>query len=172
MERFTVTNFIIDYSICNLIAYAIILIFEYFWFSRYQLMKLFIRDTQADVIRKLYRLIHLLNQDKISRSDWFESCITYTDSLFAMQLLAQNAQFVISSERAVSGEFHQFVALNNDIFISLKALYLATYTKKHRKYDFNQLLQKVQADLKLLKNLMKEIHIADQHTGELHVAPN
>lgn len=170
-SSYTVTYFLIDYLMCTVIAFAIILVFEYFWFSRYRLMGLFIRDTQADVIRKLYRLIHLLNQDKISRTAWFKACIAFTDSLFEMEKLGRNAQFLISSERELGDEFTQFVELTNRIFIKIKALYLATYTKKHRKYDFNQLLQQVQVDLKLLKILVKDVQIADHHTGELHVAP-
>ncbi len=171
-SSFNITNFLIDYLICTMIAFAIILVFEYFWFSRYRLMDLFIRDTQRDVVRKLYRLIHLLNQHKIRRSDWFEACITFTDSLFEMEKLARNSQFIISSKGIVREEFNQFLVLSNRIFINLKALYLATYTKKHRKYDFNRLLEQVHNDLKCLKKLAKGEQIAEDHTGELNVAPN
>lgn len=169
-SSFNVTNFLIDYLMCTVIAFAIILVFEYFWFSRYRLMKLFIKDTQTDVVRKLYKLIHLLNQDKISRTDWFDACITFTDSLFEMEKLARNSQFVISSERVVSDEFNQFVLITNRIFINIKGLYLATYTKRYRKYDYNRLLQQVQIDLKYLKVLVREVQTTDQNTGELHVA--
>ncbi|MCL9684871.1 FUSC family protein [Legionella maioricensis] len=171
-SSFNVTNFLIDYLICTVIAFAIILVFEYFWFSRYRLMDLFIKDTQTDVIRKLYRLIHLLNQDKIRRSDWFEACITFTDSLFEMEKLARNSQFIISSQGIVREEFNQFLVLTNRIFINIKALYLATYTKKRRKYDFNRLLEKVHTDLKYLKIMLKEMQIGDHNSGELNVAPN
>lgn len=171
-SSFNVTNFLIDYLICTVIAFAIILVFEYFWFSRYRLMDLFIKDTQTDVIRKLYRLIHLLNQDKIRRSDWFEGCITFTDSLFEMEKLARNSQFIISSQGVVREEFNQFLVITNRIFINIKALYLATYTKRHRKYDFNRLLEKVHTDLKYLKILVKEVQTGDHNSGELNVAPN
>src|SRR5580704_9677724 len=56
-STFPITYFLIDYLMCTVIAFAIILVFEYFWFRRYNLMNLFIKDTQADVVRKLYRLI-------------------------------------------------------------------------------------------------------------------
>ncbi|CEG56131.1 FUSC family protein [Legionella fallonii] len=171
-STFPLTYFLLDYLMCTVIAFAIILVFEYFWFRRYNVMSLFIKDTQADVIRKLYRLIHLLNQDKISRSDWFDACITYTDSLFEMDKLARNSQFLIISEGVLGDHFNEFVALNNHIFIRLKALYLATYTKRRRKYDYNLLLQEVQADLKRLKILVRDVHDAEEHDGELHAAPN
>jgi hypothetical protein len=171
-SSFNVTNFLIDYLICTVIAFAIILVFEYFWFSRYRLMDLFIKDTQRDVIRKLYHLIHLLNQPKISRSDWFEACINFTDSLFEMEKLARNSQFIISSRGIVREEFNQFLVITNRIFINIKALYLATYTKRHRKYDFNRLLEKVHTDLNYLKILVKEVQNADHNSGEPNVAPD
>ena len=34
----TVTYYIIDYTLCTVIAFGIILIFEYFWFRRYKLI--------------------------------------------------------------------------------------------------------------------------------------
>lgn len=171
-SSFNVTNFLIDYLICTVIAFAIILVFEYFWFSRYRLMDLFIKDTQRDVIRKLYHLIHLLNQPKISRSAWFEACINFTDSLFEMEKLARNSQFIISSRGIVREEFNQFLVITNRIFINIKALYLATYTKRHRKYDFNRLLEKVHTDLNYLKILVKEVQNADHNSGEPNVAPD
>jgi hypothetical protein len=168
---FPLTFFLTDYLMCTIIAFVIILLFEYFWFSRYNLMHLFIKDTQAEVVRKLYRLIHLLNQEKISRSAWFKACISYTDSLFEMEKLERNAQFLISSEGVVGDEFNEFVVLNSHIFIQLKALYIATYTKRYRTYDYNVLLDEVQRDLKYLKTLMSKKHSAELY-GELHALPN
>lgn len=171
-SAFNVTNFIVDYAVCTVIAFAIIVVFEHFWFSPYRMMKLFIKDTQADVIKKLYHLIHLLNQDRISRTDWFHACITFTESLFEMEKLARNSQFVLSSEQVVNDEFTRFLELTDRIFVTLKALYLASHTKRNRKYDYNQLLQNVQNDLVQLRILVKDVHVNDHHSGELHVAPD
>ncbi len=168
---FPLTFFLTDYLMCTVIAFVIILSFEYFWFSRYQLINLFIEDNQAEVVRKLYRLVHLLNQNKIRRTDWFEACISYTDSLFEMERLARNAQFLIRTKGTLGKEFNQFLALNSRIFVTLKALYISSYTKRHGKYDFNLLLEQVQKDLKNLKQLIRAERYA-RHGGELHVLPN
>jgi hypothetical protein len=157
---FPITFFLTDYFMCTVIAFVIILLFEYFWFSRYKLINLFIKDTQGEVIRKLYRLVNLLNQNKIRRSDWFKACITYTDSLFEMEKLARNSQLLLSSGKAVGEEFNQFVSINADTFIRLKSLYIATYTKRYRKYDYNVLLHQIEMDLKNLKRLTNKIDSA------------
>ena len=164
---FPVTFFLTDYLMCTVIAFVIIFVFEYFWFSRYKLMSLFIKDTQDELVRKLYQLIHLLNQKKIRRSDWSEACVTYTDSLSEMEKLARNTQFLKSSGNTLGEEFNQFLALNTRIFVHLKALYIATYTKRYGKYDYNLLLHQVQMDLKTLKHLIRAVHEGEQN-GESH----
>jgi hypothetical protein len=168
---FPLTFFLTDYLMCTVIAFCIILIFEYFWFSRYNLIHLFIIDNQAEMVRKLYRLIHLLNQNKTHRSHWFEACISYTDSLFEMEKLARNAQFIRRAKGTLGKEFNQFLELNSRIFINLKALYISSHTKQYGKYDYTLLLEQVQMDLKILKHLIRTPHDED-HNGALHALPS
>ncbi|KTC86903.1 FUSC family protein [Legionella brunensis] len=167
----TVFYYIFDYTLCTLIGFGIILVFEYFWFRRYHMMQRFIRDTQAEVINDLYRLVDLLNQEAIRRRDWFSSCIKLTDSLFEVNTLMRNAQFADKSARAVGDEFNQFVDLGNRIFIGLKALYMAYYTKRYHKFDYNQLFQQVQADLLRLKTFVIDEQQTDASYGVINATP-
>lgn len=160
----TVFYYIIDYTICTIIGFAVILIFEYFWFRRYQMMRRFIRDTQNEVINDLYRLVNLLSQKKIRRRDWFSQCIKLTDSLFEVNTLVHNIQFAYKSELAVGDEFNQFALLTNRIFVGLKALYMAYYTKRYHKFDYNQLFQQVREDLIHLRTFVideQQTHIGN-----------
>ncbi|RUR08648.1 FUSC family protein [Legionella sp. km772] len=167
---FPLTFFLTDYVMCTVIAFIIILIFEYFWFSHYKLINLFIIDNQAEMVRKLYHLIHLLNQNKIRRSDWFDACVSYTDSLFEMEKLARNSQFIRRAKGTLGDDFNEFLALNSRIFVYLKALYISGYTKNYGKYDYNLLFQQVQMDLKKLKQFIRATHV-QEHNGELHALP-
>ena len=167
LSVFPITFFLTDYLMCTVIAFAIILIFEYFWFSRYKLINLFIIDNQTEMVRKLYRLVNLLNQSKIRRSEWFEACVSYTDSLFEMEKLARNSQFIRRAQGTLGEEFNQFLAINSRIFVYLKALHIANYTKRYGKYDYNLILQQVQMDLKSLRQIIRATHDAE-HNGELH----
>ncbi len=163
--------FIIDYTVCTLIAFAIILGFEYLWFSRYRMMQRFISDTQTEVIKDLYCLVDLLNQKKIRRTVWFSSCIKLTSSLFEVNTLIQNSQFMVKSERAVGDEFSEFVTLTNRIFIGLKALYMAYYTKRYHKFDYYQLLQEIHDDLERLKTYVVSEEMNNDTSGVIHAAP-
>ncbi len=170
-SSFIVSFYLIDYGMCTVIAFAIILVFEYFWFRRYNMMQRFINDIQIEVINNLYHLIHLLNQEKIRRVDWYNGCTLCTASIFEMDRLLCNSQFILGSERAVGDEFNQFVVLTHRVYVGLKALYLAYYTKRHRKFDYYQLVEKVQADLIQLKALIAFEKAEDVTYGVLHAAP-
>ena len=169
-SSFVVSVFIMDYTACTVIGFVIILLFEHFWFRHYQMLHRFIRENQQDVIKNLYTLVHLLNQDKIRRTDWFRGCITLTASLFEMDRLVLNTQFAACSEHAVGDEFIQFVALSNQVFVNLKALYIACYTTRYRKYDYNQLVDIVHADLNKLNTLIVGEAKASSIDGVLHAA--
>ena len=169
-SAFIVSFFLLDYGMCTVIAFAIILLFEFFWFRRYSMMRRFINDIQIEVINNLYHLIHLLNQEKIRRVDWYNSCTLCTTSIFEMNRLLCSSQFVDSSEHAVGDEFNQFVLLTNRVYVGLKALYLAYYTKCHRKFDYYQLVEQVQADLVQLKALISFAKAEDATYGVLHAA--
>ena len=167
-SSFVVSFYIIDYTMCTVIGFCIILLFEHFWFRHYQMLHRFIRQIQLDVIKNLYTLVHLLNQDKVRRTDWFKGCIKFTASLFEMDRLLLNTQFRATAEHAVGDEFFEFVALTNQIFINLKALYIAYYTKRYKKYDYYQLVDKVQADLIQLKYMVVGESKTDSILGVLH----
>ncbi len=169
----TVTYYLIDYCMCTLIAFGIILIFEYCWFRHYGMMRRFIIDTQAEVVNDLYSLVYLLNQERIKRGDWFECSLKLTRSLHEVDMLIENSQFMVRSERAVGDEFTEFVSLANRIFISLKALYMAYYTKHYHKFDYYQLFQQIQADMVHLKKFVAfNKQILENTLGEMHALPS
>ena len=171
-NKFPIVYYLVDYGVCTLIAFGIIWAFETFWFGHYHMMLRFITNTQADVITKLIKLINILTKKKISRSEWFSGCITFTQSLFELNNLIQNAQFKDRAERVVGHEFTHFIELTNRIFIGQKALYFAHKAKRFRKYDYNQLFQQVHLDLEQLKKIVDDTQIVDAISGVIHEAPN
>ncbi|KTD76506.1 FUSC family protein [Legionella waltersii] len=166
----SVTYYITDYSLCTIVAFIIILSFEYFWFRRYNLMQRFIQITQSEVINDLYALVRLLNKGKMKRSTWFTTCIKLTDSLFEVNMLMNNMHFVLSSTRAVGDEFNRFVELSNRIFIGLKAVYIAYYTKHYHMLNYYQLFQQVQMDIEQLKTFVLADEKIDLNDGAIHAA--
>lgn len=149
-ETFPLSFFLVDYGICTLIAFAIIVSFEYFWFSRYSMMKRFIYDSQIELLATLNHLAGLLEHHKIHRKTWFSGCLKLTGLLAEMNGLVQNSQFLLRSQQEVGDEFNEFVLLANKCFISIKALYLAHHTSRHRKYDYLKLSSEVQESLRQL----------------------
>ncbi len=168
----SITFFIIDYIVCTIIAFAICLGFEYFVFSRYGLMKRFIYDTQAHVVKDLEKLVKLLNHGKISRSQWFRSCIELNRSLTEVNQLIKNSSFEYSSKKVVGEEFNQFVELTNKIFINIKALYSAYHTKRYLKYDYQQLYKQVVNDLATLERSLNEVRALKIQSGVIFDAHN
>lgn len=169
-NSFSITFFLVDYAICTVFAFVIILLFEYFWFRRHHMMQRFIRDTQNEVLQHLSELVNLLNQDKIQRTKWYHGCVALNRSLNEVNNLVRNAQFLHSSEQAVGDEFNYFVALSNRIFVALKALYSAYYTKRYHKHDYFDLYNQVQADLAQLASLLE--HKISINSGVIHEAHN
>jgi hypothetical protein len=165
----SITYFIFDYSLCTFIAFAIILIFEYCWFRHYGMMRRFVVDTQFEVVDDLFNLLHLLQQSKIKRTDWFKSCLKITSSLHEADTLIQNSQFMVRSEQIVGNEFTDFVQLANRIFIHLKALYMVYYTQRYHPINTNDVMAEVQTDMKHLKKIVvyseKQLEI---RLGALH----
>ena len=87
-------------------------------------------------------------------------------------MLMENSQFMVRSERAVGDEFTDFFSLTNRIFIGLKALYMAYYTKRYHKFDYYQLFEQVQADIVLLKKYVTFNKQTLENTlGEMHALP-
>lgn len=150
----TVNNFIYDYTFATIIAFVICVLFEYFWFRHYGLMKRFINDTQENILNLLKAMVVQINQEKINRLEWFDICLNLNQSLNEVNALVHNAEFEYSSERVVGEEFNQFVELTTSIFISLKALYSAYYTNRFHKHDYNKLVMQVENDLKCLEQLI------------------
>ena len=153
-DTFSITFFLVDYTVCTVIAFAIIFVFEYFWFREYHMMHRFIYDTQSEVILRHRTLACLRNQKKISRTEWFKTCVALTNASFEVNSLLKNAQFTVSSNRAVGNEFFNFVEQSNRIFIGQKALYYAHYTKRYNKYDYRRLTKQLEVDLAQLKTIV------------------
>lgn len=154
-NQYPVTFFLMDYFIATLVAFAIIIVFEHFWFKRYHMMYRFIHDTQVDTIKQLDHLIYLLEQDHVRRKEWFSGCLKLTECLFEANKLVQNTSFEVRSQKVVGSDFHQFIALANQLFISAKALYLAHHTQCYRKYNYVQLKTNLDADLRTLRQLIR-----------------
>ncbi len=169
----TITYYIEDYALTTTVAFVMIVLFEYFWFRHYGMMRRFIIDTEAEVLQDLNGLVYLLNQGKVRRTDWFNSCLKLTRSLHEVGVLIQSAPFMIRYERAVGGNFVEFVALGNRIFIGLKALYICYHTKRYHKFDYYQLFQQVQADIVQLKTLIIDNNQMDENSlGEMYATPH
>ena len=168
-DSYSISYFLADYFICTLIAFTTILVFEHVWFSRYEMMRRFIRDTQIEAVNQLYDLVDLLEKDKIRRKEWFSKCLKLTNCIFEMNNLVHNKQFELSAKRVVGNEFNEFFELENRVFIGAKALYLAHHTKRHGKYDYLQLKKQVHDDLDRLKMLTRR-HSINPQLGVLHEA--
>jgi len=171
-NEFSITAFLVDYAFCTIIAFVICVVFEFFIFYRHGLMKKFIQDREEEVILHLKALIGLLNQPSIRRSDWFEACINLNRSLNEVNNLINNTAFEYSSEHVVGDKFNQFVILTNEIFIGLKSLYSAYYTKRYHKHDYTQLLNHVQQNLQYLQLLVNNQQNLTIHAGKIYNAHN
>ncbi|AHE66243.1 hypothetical protein Loa_00674 [Legionella oakridgensis ATCC 33761 = DSM 21215] len=75
-SSFSITSFLIDYLICTLIAFTIILVFEYFEFRRYHMMHRFIQDTQTEVVARLNKLTNLLNKKKLGAANGLKTVLS------------------------------------------------------------------------------------------------
>lgn len=169
---YAVTFFITDYAVCTVIGLAIVFAFEYFWFRHYRLMTRFIQDTQQEVIDHLKALINLLNQKSFNHSSFFRRCIKFNNSLAHVNNLVHNSQFLLSAEEAVGDEFNQFVILTNRVFVGLKALYSAYYTKRYHKHDYSHLFIQVQTDLAELEIILHNGETITIQSGAIHEANN
>ena len=170
----TVAVFIVNYTLCTLIAFVICVVFEYFWFGRLGMMNKFVADTENKIIAELYSLVALLNQeiatsassglarellipaalkDSISSADWLRSCIRLNRSLNEVNLLVHNAAFEHGATAAVGNNFKDFVALMNSTFIGIKALYSAH--SRARPLPDPALVEHVQAGLVGLARLLE-----------------
>lgn len=169
----TVSYYVEDYSLTTAVAFVMILIFEYFWFRHYGMMRRFIIDTQAEVLQDLYNLVYLLNQGNVHHINWCKCCIKLTRSLHEVEVLIQSVPFMIRYEQAVGGDFVEFVSLANRIFIGLKALYISSHAAYYQKIDVYQHFQKVQAELVELKKFITEVEqLGDTTLGEMYATPH
>jgi len=169
----TVTYYVEDYSLCTTVAFAIILIFEYFWFRRHKMMRRFIIDTQAEVLQDLHALVTLLNQGKVRNTEWFNKCLKLARSLNQVTELIQNKQFIARIENLVKDDFVAFVENTNHIFIGLKALYMAYYTPRYHKFDYFHLFHQVKREIVQLKTfIVDEHHLLEITLGEMYATPH
>lgn len=169
-DQFTVFDFIVDYFMATLIAFALVLVFEYFLFSRYHLMRRFIEDSQGRVIDKLAGMISLLNKKHISRRDWFKACTALTFSLSELTNLLTNAHFARRSEEAVGEEFNDFIRISTEIYMQMKVLYLAHHVKGGNLARYKPLQSKINLDLVRLKQIISTDNTGDRLTGVVYVS--
>jgi hypothetical protein len=150
-----VSSFLIDYSICTLIALIIILLCEYFWFSRYRVSHLFIQEKQALALKELHFLFQLLNQRQIYRTQWFYGCIALNRSLGEINNLVHQVK-LIDQTRAVKDDeaYVEFVTLSSKVFEQLKALYCAYLIKGCKQHQPIPIYIQVQHQLQLLQKMV------------------
>ncbi|MDP1615025.1 MAG: FUSC family protein, partial [Methylococcales bacterium] len=156
-DAFSVQYFLIDYCICTLIAFAWIVLFEYFWFRRFHLMERFIHDTQHEILIRLEHLVELLQQDTLRRSTWFKACNSVIGAMGRMKQLMETVALVEDPGFVVGKAVMVYTEMAEHAYTRLKALYLASYTHRYRKYDYFQLLAEVQADLSKLNQAVRKI---------------
>lgn len=171
-NNYSITFFITDYAICTVIGFAIILVVEYFWFRHQRLMTRFIADTQQEIFARLQALVELINQDTIRHSEFFRRCVALNSSFNEVNNLVASSKFLLSTEEAVGDEFNRFIELTHRIFIAIKALYSAYYTKRYHKHDYYQLYQQVQNDLQELAFLLTISEKLTIQSGAIHEAHN
>lgn len=171
-NNYSITFFIVDYALCTIIGFAIILVLEYFWFRRHRLMTRFIEDTQLEIFKRLQALVELVNQETIRHSEFFRRCMALNSNLTEVNNLVASSKFLLSSEEAVGDEFNRFIELSARIFVSIKALYSAYYTKRYHKHDYYQLYQQVQNDLQELGQLLAIPQQLSIQSGAIHEAHN
>ncbi len=152
----TVNNFIYGYTFATIIAFIICVLFEYFWFRRYGLMKRFIQDTQNGILSLLKEMVVYINHGNVKRLVWFELCLDLNHRLNEANALVHNAEFEYSSEKVVGEKFNQFVELTTEIFIALKTLYSAYYTNRSHQHNYADLLNITEDNLKTLEQLIHQ----------------
>ncbi len=168
-NNYAMTFFIFDYGMCTIIGFAIVILFEYFWFRHYRLLEHFIYDTQQEMINHLTALFELLKVPTSSQVSWFRSCLKFNNSLTNTNRLVNNSRFLLDSRNVVGDEFDNFVALSNQIFCELKALHALSQNEKILTSNYHQLLQQSHKNFTQLKQITnfsasKDIHEITNHT--------
>lgn len=152
-SEFLITFFLLDYAMCTIIGFCCILVFER-WFSHYGMMVRFVHEVQQDVFNHMCELVDLLNHERIYRVDWIKCSGRVAASMFEMDRLMQNNEFLINARNAVGDEINQFVELSHILFVHLKALYIANYMTRSKKIDDQAVRILVQEDLIRLNQLL------------------
>ncbi|OGT68712.1 MAG: hypothetical protein A3J38_07905 [Gammaproteobacteria bacterium RIFCSPHIGHO2_12_FULL_45_9] len=152
--RFNETPFMLDYAICTIIAFVIVFSFEFFWFSRYRLMRRFIIEKERDVLAHLKNLFHLLHEKNIKRPVWFKMCMGVTRTLAEVGELIRNSEFESSARDMVGESFNQFIQLTETTFVKLKAIYFASFLHHHDSAYYREPYEAVARDLDRLEQLL------------------
>lgn len=151
----TVNTFIYSYTVATIIAFVICILFEYFYSRRYNLMKIFIEDTQHKIIEDLKNLLDLLNHNNSnSTTKWFSACLILNGNLTTVNQLVKNSEFEYSSYKVIGNEFNQFVDQVNKVFIDIKALYSTCFIKRLNTHDYMDLFTQVNNNLSQLEQMI------------------
>ena len=172
LSTFSIGFFVMDFVMAAVIGFCVILLLETFFFKQHQMMRIFLRDAQEEVVTNLYLLVNALRQEKLdNRVEWFKKGIKLSFVLEEMHKLSQNEHFVVRSKQVVGEEFKQFVTSCNCIFINLNAIYLRNHAKRPLSLDYQQLEEEVRTDLQKLEGLMVR-ETEDVLYGTTDASPN
>ncbi len=145
---------LVDFFMCSLIAFVMILFFEYFIFRRYQHMRRFIIESQTATITHLLNLVDYLNQPKVTRKEWFDECAKLIANLANTEKLLGNAHFMKRSMEEFGEEFNDFIDQVNQLYSHFKALYFALHLEPNAAIDVTQFIHTINHELLRLKHLV------------------
>lgn len=164
--NFFLTDFLVDYLACTIFAFALIVVFEYFYFKPKKMMRYFIFDIESEVLNALFQLNTLLGRKRIKQRNWFKECIKLTSHMSSMNALLKSTNFLKGSERAVGDEFKIFVRISNRVYRNQKALYFSHYDKTYDTKTYYRLFDQVIFDLSELKRMHEKLKLNHFKTGE------
>lgn len=162
----------LNYTICSIIAFFILIIFEYMLFRRFNHMRRFVIESQTAMLINLFNLVTYLNHSHTtSRKSWFDECAKLIDNLKQTERLLMNTQFVIGEKVAFGSEFQFFFERVNQIYGQLKSLYFATHCQKNSITDLSEITNQVNRDIYQLEALYsKELETIDWDNKHIYVA--
>lgn len=163
---FNPTDFIIEYFVCTVFIFWIIVFFECFIFKPKRMMKYFIYDNEIAILKTLHKINEVLEQKHIRRSKWFQHCIGLTTEMTKLNSLINNKNFIKSSKSQTIEEFKLFVKICNRVYLTQKALYYAHFDNRFHTKQYTQLQDQLSFDMNQLKNIHIKYNFDISKNGE------
>lgn len=159
-----------DYAMCSMIAFVILIIFEYIFFRRYNHMRRFVIESQTNTIIHLFQLIKFLNQKVHSHKIWFNECAHLIENLNQTRRLLQNTHFVLGAREEFGNEFQLFFHQVNRIYGQIKGLYYASHYQKQSPEELQLQLEQINLDLQRLKTQFSDTLLTIPGYERIYVA--